>query len=84
MKPLKNYALVVELGEDTKKTAGGIILTNEIETGSKPALVLATGNDCSHVQKMDKVALDWGKGMPVTIEGEKALLISEDFIYGVY
>ena len=51
MKPLKNYVLVVELGEDTKKTAGGIILTNEIETGSKPALVLAIGHDCSHVQK---------------------------------
>lgn len=84
MKPLKNYVLVVDAGEDTKTTAGGIILTDSIDTGSKPGFVLAVGPDTLNVKKTDKVALDWGKGMPITIKGEKAILISEDFIYGVY
>ena len=84
MKPLKNYVLVVDAGEDTKTTAGGIILTDNIETGSKPGFVLAVGPDTLGVRKTDKIALDWSKGMPITIKGEKALLISEDFIYGVY
>lgn len=84
MKPLKNYVLVVDAGEDTKTTAGGIILTDSIETGSKPGFVVAVGPDVVAVNKTDKIALDWGKGMPITLQGEKALLVSEDFIYGVY
>ena len=84
MNPLKNYVLVVDAGEDQMKTKGGLILTQAIETGSKPGFVLATGPDVKNVNKMDKIALDWGKGMPITLEGEQALLISEDFIYGVY
>lgn len=84
MKPLKNYVLVVDAGEDEMKTAGGLILTQSIETGSKPGFVIATGPDVQGVNKTDKVALDWGKGMPVTVQNEKAILISEDFIYGVY
>jgi co-chaperonin GroES (HSP10) len=84
MKPLKNYVLVADLKEDNMKTAGGLILTQSMETGSKPGFVIAIGPDVVNVNKTDKVALDWGKGMPITLENEKVMLISEDFIYGVY
>ena len=84
MKPLKNYVLVVDAGEDEKKTAGGLILTQSIDTGSRPGFVVAVGPDVKNVNKTDKIALDWGKGMPITLQNEKALLISEDFVYGVY
>lgn len=84
MKPTKNFVLIVDAGEDTKTTTGGIILQTNVETGSKPGFVLATGPNTVAVNPKDKVALDWSKGMPITLEGEKAVLISEDFIYGVY
>jgi len=85
MKPTKNYVLVADGGDTVSKTtAGGIILQTAVETGSKPGLVLSVGPAAVAVKALDKVALDWSKGMPITIEGEKAVLISEDFIYGVY
>lgn len=84
MKPTKNFVLVVDAGEDETRTKGGLILTSPIETGSKPGFVLAVGPNTVAVKTKDKIALDWGKGMPITLEGEKAILISEDFIYGVY
>lgn len=84
MKPLKNYVLVADAGEDTKTTAGGIILQTNVETGSKPGFVIGIGPEVKAVEKATKIALDWSKGMPITVEGEKAILIAEDFIYGVY
>lgn len=84
MKPLKNYILAVDAGPQSKTTSGGIILQTEVDTGSKPAFIVNIGPDVKHIKAHDKVALDWGKGMPITVEGEKAILISEDFIYGVY
>lgn len=84
MNPTKRNVLVVDAGEDTKTTAGGIILQTTVETGSKPGFVLAVGPQVDHIKPKDKVALDWGKGMPITVKGEKALLINEDFILGVY
>lgn len=84
MKPTKRNILVVDAGEDTKTTAGGIILQTNVETGSKPGFVLAVGPDEYSIKPKDKVALDWSKGMPVTVKGEKALLVNSDFIYGVY
>jgi len=84
MKPTKRNILVVDAGEDTKTTAGGIILQTNVETGSKPGFVLAVGPLADHIKPKDKVALDWSKGMPITVRGEKAILINEDFILGVY
>lgn len=84
MKPTKNYVLVVDASEDATTTKGGLILTVPLETGSKPGFVLAVGPDVVGVEKANKVALDWGKGMPITLEGERAILIAEDFIYGIY
>ena len=50
MKPLKNYVLVADAGEDTKTTAGGIILQTDIDTGSKPGFVVAVGPDVQNVK----------------------------------
>lgn len=83
MRPLRNYVLVAEAKVENK-TASGLILTTDVETGSKPGYVLAVGPDSVHVRKGDKVALNWGKGLPVTVEGNKGLLISEDEIVGIY
>jgi|TARA_B110000977_G_scaffold200978_1_gene293453 co-chaperonin GroES (HSP10) len=84
MKPTKNYVLVVAAGEESKTTAGGIILQTKVETGSEPGFVLAVGPDEYTIKPKDKVALDWGKGMPITVKGEKAILVCADFIYGIY
>jgi|TARA_B110000259_G_scaffold37856_1_gene42945 co-chaperonin GroES (HSP10) len=85
MRPLKNYVLVVDAGEeDVKTTAGGIILQQVIEKGSKPGLVLAVGVEENAIKPKDKVALDWSKSMPVTVQGEKAVLINSNFIYAIY
>lgn len=85
MRPLKNNILVVDTGEATNTTSGGIILQSEVDKGSsKPGFVIAVGPDVEFINPTDKIALDWGKGLPVTVEGEKAILISEDFVRGVY
>lgn len=86
MNPLKNFVLVVD-AEDTNpnQTAGGIILSAPVDTKtSKPGFVINVGPQVENVKKKDKIALDWSKGMPITVEGEKALLVAEQFIYGVY
>lgn len=84
MKPLKNNILVVDTGEDTKTTSSGIILQTDVETGSKPGFVLAVGPDVEAIKVQDKIALEWNKGLPITLEGEKAILISEEFVKAVY
>ena len=38
----------------------------------------------SAMKSKDKVALEWSKAMPVMLNGEKVVLIAEDFIYAVY
>ena len=86
MKPTQNYVLVAVTGEDnTKSPPGGIILHPAVEVkSSKPGFVLAVGPDVYGVKPEDKVALEWSKAMPVMLNGEKVVLIAEDFIYAVY
>lgn len=86
MKPTKNYVLVADAGEEnTKTTPGGIILQTAVDVkSSKPGFVLAVGPDVYGVKQEDKVALEWSKAMPVMLNGEKVVLIAEDFIYAVY
>jgi len=83
MKPLKNYVLVAEAKVENK-TASGLILTTDVETGSKPGIVLEVGVDTVAVRKGDKVAFNWAKGLPVTVDGVKSVLVSEDEILGIY
>ena len=85
MRPLKNNLLVVDAGEENKTTAAGIILKTDLDKGSsKPGIVMAVGPDVKHVKVRDKIALQWEKGLPIMIQGEKALLIEEDYIKAVY
>lgn len=85
MKPLKNNVLVVDAGENTKTTPMGIILTEDFNKGSsKPGIVVAVGPDVENVNVGDKIALEWNSGLPITIKGEKAILIKEVFVMGVY
>ena len=56
MKPLKNYILVVQAEIETK-TAGGLILTGSVETGSKPAVVKEVGPEVINVNIGDKLAV---------------------------
>jgi co-chaperonin GroES (HSP10) len=82
MKPLKNYALVIEAKkEDT--TAGGLILTSA-STDGKPGSIVAVGPKCEEVAVGDKIELAWDKGLRTTYDGQKAVLISEDFIVAVH
>ncbi len=83
MKPLRNYILVAEAKVENK-TASGLILTTDVETGSKPGYVLAVGPDSIYVRKGDKVAFNWAKGLPITVEGNKGVLVCEDDILGIY
>jgi co-chaperonin GroES (HSP10) len=83
MKPLSNYVLVAELPLENK-TDGGIILTTKIDKTTNPGVALAIGPEVKYVKVKDSVALDWSKGLPVSVKGEQAILISEEFIRGVY
>jgi co-chaperonin GroES (HSP10) len=84
MKPLKNYVLVTEVARDKKTSAGGIILTTEVQDGSAPGLVLEVGPEVSDMTQGNSVALDWAKGLPVIVDGVKCVLVSDEFIRGVY
>jgi len=75
MKPLKDYVLVAELKQENK-TESGLILTSKIDKTTNPGVALAIGPGVSEYLKVgDKVALDWSKGLPVTVESEQAILM---------
>ena len=84
MTPLKNFVLVTEIKTNDKETASGIILTQSITTGAQPGLVLEVGPDVEGLSQGDRIALDWQKGLPVTIEDVKCVLVADEFIRGVY
>jgi len=84
MKPLKNFVLVTEIQTDNKKTESGIILTQSVATGAAPGLVLEVGADVTELKQGDKIALDWAKGLPVTIEETKCIIIDAEFIRAIY
>lgn len=85
MKPLKNYILVVETEKETT-TAGGIVLAGDAQltSGSKPGVAVAVGPDVVDVKAGDTIAVKWSDSLPVTVKGEKAVLLCEDAVYGIY
>lgn len=83
MRPTRNYVLVAELAQENK-TESGLILTSKIDKTTNPGVVLAIGPEVCDVEVGEKVALDWSKGLPVTVKGEQAILIAEEFIRGVF
>ena len=83
MKMLGNNVLVTEVQKEAT-TAGGIILTDSIDKGSKPALVLSVGTGAlGRVSTGNRVFLDWSKSMPVNVEGKAAAIIDCDHIKAV-
>jgi len=84
MEPLKDYILVGERAKE-ERSAGGLILAGvDLDTGSKPAEVLAIGPEVKDVSVGDTIAIKWGEALAVTVSGSQRALISEEFVYGIY
>lgn len=83
MQPLRNQVLIQETAT-TNETQGGIILQAPVESGARPGVIAAVGPDVEFVSVKDVVALDWSKGLPVTVSGIKAVLVSEEDIRGIF
>ena len=80
---LGNNVLVAEVQKEAT-TAGGIILTESIDKGSKPGLVLAVGGGAlGTVMSGNKVFLDWSKSLPVNVEGKAAVIVDVEHIKAV-
>lgn len=83
MKMLGNNVLIAEV-EKEETTASGIILTEAIDKGSKPGLVLAVSTAAlSKVMSGNRVFLDWSKSMPVNVDGNAAVIIDADHIKAI-
>jgi co-chaperonin GroES (HSP10) len=82
IKMIGTNVLVTET-ETEKQTASGIILTENITSGNKPALVLAVGPEATHLNKGDRVFLKWAESMPVDIDGKAAAIIDMEYITAV-
>lgn len=83
IKMIGTNVLVTET-EQESTSSGGIILTENITKGSKPALVLAVGPEANHLNKGDRVFLKWDEAMPVDIDGKAAAIIDMNFISAVF
>jgi len=86
MKMLHNNVLVTE-SEGEKTTAGGIILTADIDKSVKPAVVLgvsvAVAMSHPDLSIGAEVYLDWKESMPITVKGQKAAIVKVDNIKAV-
>jgi co-chaperonin GroES (HSP10) len=78
MKPTYDNLFVTEVQREST-TKAGIILTGEVETGIKPAVILAAGPEAEAKPGL-KCYVKWGEAAPVTHEGTKGAIISEKFI----
>jgi co-chaperonin GroES (HSP10) len=83
MRVLGNNVLVSEYKAD-ETSAGGIILSGDIATGTKPAVVIATGNGEEVVeaalQPKDKIYLDWSKALAVELDGVKCAVVDIEHV----
>lgn len=76
MKVLHNNVLVTQ-AEVEEKTSGGIILSGDVTSGNKPAIVIAVGDTVEDIKPKNRVFLDWSKSMPVEIDGLKCAVINQ-------
>lgn len=65
-------------------TASGLILSSDIESGAKPAKVLAVGPEVKDIKVDDKIAVKWAEALPVTVDGSQRALVSEEHVYGIF
>jgi|TARA_R110002167_G_scaffold136600_1_gene323436 co-chaperonin GroES (HSP10) len=82
MQMIGKNVLVTETVKETE-TASGIILTGDTTKGSKPGLVLMVGPEATHLEKGQRVFLDWGKTMPVDVDGKGAVIVDMEHIKAV-
>lgn len=75
MNPTYDNLFVTEVAPEST-TKGGIILTGSVETGIKPAVILAAGPE-AEAQPGLKCYIKWGDSVPVTHEGTKGAIVSE-------
>lgn len=79
---LGNNVLVAET-EQEETTTGGIILTEAIDKGNKPGLVLAVGDSVSSVKAGQRVFIKWSESMPVNVEGQAAVIVDVEHIKAI-
>jgi co-chaperonin GroES (HSP10) len=84
MKPLKDMLLIGEKAKEETTASGLIIAGADVNTGSKPGVVLAVGPDVNEVDVGDTIAVKWSEAMALTVEGQQVALVSQEFVYGVY
>ena len=82
MKPTQDYVYVTQV-EAEKTTSGGIILTGDTTTGTKPAKILEVGPDVTSVTKGQTVYLKWNDGLAVTHQGTQGALVPEKSILAI-
>jgi co-chaperonin GroES (HSP10) len=68
--------LFVTQVEPKKQTASGIILATDVETGMKPAVILAKGPEAGCEIGL-KCYIPWDKAKAVTHDGTQGAIISE-------
>ena len=83
MKALKNNIVVGEVAVE-KKTESGLILTQNMETGSRPAKVVAIGPDVTQVKIGEQIVIKWAEAIAVSENGQQYAIVSEDHVYGVF
>ena len=79
--------VLVAATEQENTTAGGIILTGDIDKAIKPGVVLSVSTSVavSHPELHSgaEVYLEWKESMPITVKGKKAAIIHVDHIKAV-
>ena len=79
MRVLHDNVLVTEKAQGEKQLESGLILSADISTGMKPAVVIASGEEVD-LQPEDTVYLDWKQAMPIEIDGLKCGVIKFEHI----
>tara|TARA_R110002074_G_scaffold161866_1_gene320218 strand:+ start:740 stop:1015 length:276 start_codon:yes stop_codon:yes gene_type:complete len=88
MKMLHNNVLIAEKDEGVDNvTAGGIILTADIDKAIKPGVViscsLAVANAFPELSSGSEVYLDWKEAMAITVQGKKGAIVDVQHIRAI-
>lgn len=75
MKPTYDNVFITEVQKE-KTTSSGIILTQDLEGGNKPAVIVAVGPECDSQPGL-KCFVKWADVVPVTHDGVAGGIISE-------
>jgi len=88
MKMLHNNVLIAEKDEGVDKmTAGGIILTADIDKAIKPGVVIsssvAVASAFPELSAGSEVYLDWKEAMAITVQGKKGAIVDVKYIRAI-